>query len=278
MCGEHLASSVTGTFNEGSSPRVRGTRAAHDYQSVVRGIIPACAGNTAFDSREIIKARDHPRVCGEHATLRVKLLRVSGSSPRVRGTRRVEREPGGCAGIIPACAGNTTASTRERPSSWDHPRVCGEHDGLNVGMPVKLGSSPRVRGTRHGQASVDIPVGIIPACAGNTSSHQVTELFLRDHPRVCGEHLACTHIRSYVRGSSPRVRGTPQVVDVHRLNGGIIPACAGNTEPIQQGIRAAQGSSPRVRGTLPPIPAVPRRVGIIPACAGNTSASGSSRP
>ena len=107
VCGEHLLPATCRARLTGSSPRVRGTQPRHAVGDARRGIIPACAGNTAFDSREIIKARDHPRVCGEHATLRVKLLRVSGSSPRVRGTRRVEREPGGCAGIIPACAGNT---------------------------------------------------------------------------------------------------------------------------------------------------------------------------
>ena len=132
-------------------------------------------------------------------------------------------------GIIPACAGNTASGARARGLCRDHPRVCGEHDGINAGTPVKLGSSPRVRGTRPSVGMLRPVHGIIPACAGNTSSHQVTELFLRDHPRVCGEHLACTHIRSYVRGSSPRVRGTRSGNLQRWRYRGIIPACAGNT-------------------------------------------------
>ena len=51
--------------------------------------------------------------------------------------------------FIPACAGNTLASSSAFNSSAVHPRVCGEHIPAN---PIKIpltGSSPRVRGTRR---------------------------------------------------------------------------------------------------------------------------------
>ena len=203
---------------------------------------------------------------------------MAGSSPRVRGTpaeRVVALDP---PGIIPACAGNTHGLITWMPMARDHPRVCGEHTWVNYVDADGEGSSPRVRGTPALDGERGRRLGIIPACAGNTATVGKADCVLRDHPRVCGEHAGKLTTENWNQGSSPRVRGTPCERQLERGADGIIPACAGNTEPIQQGIRAAQGSSPRVRGTLPPIPAVPRRVGIIPACAGNTSASGSSRP
>ena len=214
-----------------------------------------------------------------------------GSSPRVRGTLFKDA---GCtvgAGIIPACAGNTTVSKTSRRRSGDHPRVCGEHRDQILQNLRDLGSSPRVRGTLLRHEGLKILAGIIPACAGNTNQRFELLNLDKDHPRVCGEHPHKAIADSGFPGSSPRVRGTPAALlgsDQHR---GIIPACAGNTEyrdhrqsrrrdhprvcgehrRLAAARRSTRGSSPRVRGT--------RRVhsrphgadGIIPACAGNTS-------
>ena len=73
----------------------------------VSRFIPACAGNTA--AYTAISAH------------------TSGSSPRVRGTRRAR-----------PCAS-------WRPSV--HPRVCGEHVRWQRFERALFGSSPRVRGT-----------------------------------------------------------------------------------------------------------------------------------
>ncbi|EEP20764.1 hypothetical protein BIFANG_03334 [Bifidobacterium angulatum DSM 20098 = JCM 7096] len=51
----------------------------------------------------------------------------------------------------------------------------------------------------------------------------------RDHPRVCGEHELPELRQAAIRGSSPRVRGTPPAQPIRLLLAGIIPACAGNT-------------------------------------------------
>ena len=71
--------------------------------------------------------------------------------------------------------------------------------------------------------------GIIPACAGNTRSRSCLCPFARDHPRVCGEHLAHFDDEMGIEGSSPRVRGTPALTEQLSNAFGIIPACAGNT-------------------------------------------------
>ena len=76
---------------------------------------------------------------------------------------------------------------------------------------------------RHNQ------VGIIPACAGNTRPRSTRRFSARDHPRVCGEHADKVDQQVIDMGSSPRVRGTLDALEVRRLERGIIPACAGNT-------------------------------------------------
>ena len=70
---------------------------------------------------------DHPRMCGEHFVAKVFDSCWLGSSPHVRGAREVGRIGVRLAGIIPACAGSTSAASLSRPLFRDHPRMCGEH-------------------------------------------------------------------------------------------------------------------------------------------------------
>ena len=113
----------------------------------------------------------------------------AGSSPRVRGTLCEVTEFNLGVRIIPACAGNTYTCSRLRKTASDHPRVCGEHSTQFALPTVAVGSSPRVRGTPVEVAEPCGLVGIIPACAGNTSANNDEYLLMRDHPRVCGKHL-----------------------------------------------------------------------------------------
>ena len=90
---------------------------------------------------------------------------------------------------------------------------------------------------------------------------------LGDHPRVCGEHFVptimgsvslgssrvCgehTKLGTFPRtstGSSPRMRGTPELFDDHGCFLGIIPAYAGNTGWLGSW-DTFQGDHPRVCG------------------------------
>ena len=188
MCGEHLAGAAGDVLAQGSSPRVRGTRGGVRSGRAVRGIIPACAGNTRREGRSVRRSRDHPRVCGEHLGGCHAGAVQDGSSPRVRGTPCHGLHHACRPGIIPACAGNTFINLRLRKGTWDHPRVCGEHYADVLTMEKTQGSSPRVRGTRHPADCHPVRPGIIPACAGNTISTVGRSPRIRDHPRVCGEH------------------------------------------------------------------------------------------
>ena len=208
MCGEHPYCGMNFCLTEGSSPRVRGTLGDVGHFVLGQGIIPACAGNTCRPAGRMPCSWDHPRVCGEHLAASAKPQPWSGSSPRVRGTRAVVVGRVVENGIIPACAGNTAASSATEAKGSDHPRVCGEHFVAEVVGECFQGSSPRVRGTLLSGAEHDAAPGIIPACAGNTRPRRARRALRRDHPRVCGEHSGTLAFIGSLAGSSPRVRGT----------------------------------------------------------------------
>ena len=155
--------------------------------------------------------------------------RVSGSSPRMRGTRGIVASYGHTGGIIPAYAGNTRGAVNTAEVFWDHPRVCGEHLTGSTSATVRAGSSPRMRGTPTGVVSQTQTLGIIPAYAGNTSASSTTRSIPTDHPRVCGEHSVEQCQAGAHEGSSPRMRGTLGQSAGGGDVRGIIPAYAGNT-------------------------------------------------
>ena len=174
--------------------------------------------------------------------------------------------------------------------AWDHPRACGEHSELGAWKVSGRGSSPRLRGTPARSMRSAARRGIIPALAGNTVAPSAAAVNCGDHPRACGEHVCDIPADAFNRGSSPRLRGTQQQEYFNSLQGGIIPALAGNTFKAPDGIVssedhpracgehnfvgmaefAGQGSSPRLRGTLCHVVLLSIVIGIIPALAGNT--------
>ena len=147
---------------------MRGTQGQIGTHLCGLGIIPAYAGNTPDGFRRIVRAGDHPRVCGEHCRAFRQLRRNTGSSPRMRGTHDNFADSVAQMGIIPAYAENTVAAWRGSLPRRDHPRVCGEHTSSGLFHIVTPGSSPRMRGTRM-------------RCVRHVSVGG-------DHPRVCGEH------------------------------------------------------------------------------------------
>ena len=66
MCGEHRSGFNALFFLTGSSPHVRGARKDSPLRRCHSGIIPACAGSTLTLAVSRSRARDHPRMCGEH--------------------------------------------------------------------------------------------------------------------------------------------------------------------------------------------------------------------
>ena len=229
VCGEYQNVRFSDDWDGGSSPRMRGTRAVRAACGRAGGIIPAYAGNTRWMIPPVRARGDHPRVCGEHCGEHSASFGVLGSSPRMRGTHSRCRRAANVTGIIPAYAGNTMMTPRLTTATWDHPRVCGEHDPLVPSVCDVLGSSPRMRGTPFVVIAVTVWRGIIPAYAGNTLPVLPNPFSPRDHPRVCGEHGEIDVCMAGNMGSSPRMRGTPVIPSSCGRLVGIIPAYAGNT-------------------------------------------------
>ena len=126
-CGEHGRCRRPTGGTRGSSPRLRGTRADATSQGHRRRIIPALAGNTRSTVSAVSSTKDHPRACGEHPSSPYQRWSTTGSSPRLRGTRRHAPPNKASRGIIPALAGNTTLTALKLCDVRDHPRACGEH-------------------------------------------------------------------------------------------------------------------------------------------------------
>ena len=188
MRGEHLREIGSETPQMGSSPHARGTRSPADRMGLLLGIIPACAGNTLPVLSAGAFRRDHPRMRGEHGLSGCGSMRLGGSSPHARGTRFSRRPAVLGHGIIPACAGNTPGTSPHAAMTRDHPRMRGEHAIIVMEIDYVLGSSPHARGTHVVGPAWNLPCGIIPACAGNTSVDCAGASWWGDHPRMRGEH------------------------------------------------------------------------------------------
>ena len=189
---------------------MRGTHVHSPAQLGSCGIIPAHAGNTLRPIMIRGARRDHPRACGEHMAAGAVAIRLSRSSPRMRGTRHLVALNLQSRGIIPAHAGNTARDYVFDTVGGDHPRACGEHARVAGSQFTGAGSSPRMRGTPWQLPAYRRGKGIIPAHAGNTRFPCCGCRWWWDHPRACGEHYIETHACLIPQGSSPRMRGTPR--------------------------------------------------------------------
>ena len=167
-CGELLNSMPPSPSMFGSSPRMRGTQQTGFRWPLLDRFIPAHAGNSSCQPRTIGLATVHPRACGELISGFNSSSPDYGSSPRMRGTHRIDCRAGFGRRFIPAHAGNSR-------------RLAGNHN-----RPT--GSSPRMRGTRSLLATVSTRGSV--------------------HPRACGELLTDAENSIPGLGSSPRMRGT----------------------------------------------------------------------
>ena len=169
MRGEHAYTSKSSGWRRGSSPHARGALANKSRRLTDGGIIPACAGSTQSAGDSPARARDHPRMRGEHKISRGALAPCKGSSPHARGALQRVFQAELHHGIIPACAGSTSVYLRRYRRAGDHPRMRGEHIAHTSSAKNEKGSSPHARGARASLSNKCADTGIIPACAGSTA-------------------------------------------------------------------------------------------------------------
>ena len=194
--------------------------------------------------------------------------------------------------IIPAHAGQTSWAASVRYAFADHPRACGANLPEAYLVRDVLGSSPRMRGKRHGDRAQPRTLRIIPAHAGQTRTPSSRSRPPPDHPRACGANLPPMPAIPIAAGSSPRMRGKLTLRRRHDHCERIIPAHAGQTDldkfygdvnadhPRACGANDRTpletltifGSSPRMRGKQRFSCSTRRDGRIIPAHAGQTHA------
>ena len=140
-------------------------------------------------------------------------------------------------------------------------------------------------------------VGITPAYAGKRSVKDLGAGGLWDHPRVCGEEVACECGNGYPLGSHPRMRGRVPFLFAVTVALGITPAYAGKSVSVIWLVSQPQdhprvcgeekegapgrvpplGSPPRMRGREPVVIRRFRRGRITPAYAGKSNLRQSKR-
>ena len=147
---------------------MRGARNYYRPKDLDARIIPADAGSTIGGYSPWWVWRDHPRGCGEHTLLYRRVMRIGGSSPRMRGAPMIFFAVGVACRIIPADAGSTFQRWVTHDVLPDHPRGCGEHHLANPCYTSNQGSSPRMRGAPCSSTFPANGLRIIPADAGST--------------------------------------------------------------------------------------------------------------
>ena len=188
---------------------MRGTRRpVQRWRSATR-FIPAHAGNAVSGWMLGGSTSVHPRACGERFHLNPLYWEAAGSSPRMRGTHWQFQDDPGARRFIPAHAGNAPVCHRSRLVLTVHPRACGERHRHAQYVRNRYGSSPRMRGTLQVGTAKRRGQRFIPAHAGNALPSGARTYSRPVHPRACGERQRVCAEPAAVRGSSPRMRGTP---------------------------------------------------------------------
>ena len=196
--------------------------------------------------------------------------RGEGSSPRVRGKRKIVIPDNTFFRLIPACAGKT----QRRPSfcrpGRAHPRAGGENALGGQYVFGDMGSSPRWRGKPRTLTVDLLSKRLIPALAGKTNAVSGLLSGIRAHPRAGGENVTARSISVTFQGSSPRWRGkrpvrltAPPPLVAH-------PRAGGENSPDARGANPRAGSSPRWRGKRVGRKAEALSLRLIPALAGKT--------
>ena len=257
------------------------------------GITPAYAGKSFAKSVNLVRAQDHPRLCGEKFFLLCFPLCQMGSPPPMRGKACFSSGCRARARITPAYAGKSFSVEAATSENRDHPRLCGEKEACISQKTRMLGSPPPMRG------KVGIPYhshrqpGITPAYAGKRMRPKSAYTPQRDHPRLCGEKFMRLFLCLTQWGSPPPMRG--KVCETMKFipSSRITPAYAGKSCFVASSVysqtdhprlcgekgnwktRSEQllGSPPPMRGKV--APSTPKRkiMRITPAYAGKRRGS-----
>ena len=150
----------------------------------------------------------------------------------------------------------------------DHPRLCGEKVPSPAFRRSCMGSPPPMRGKVGHVHERFRRVGITPAYAGKSQLALRIPAALWDHPRLCGEKVLLSQLKSTTLGSPPPMWGKAQQRYVRLADVGITPAYAGKSGDVWVLFKACWGSPPLMRGKAAPEVKERKHGRITPAYAG----------
>ena len=150
------------------------------------------------------------------------------------------------------------------------------------------GVSPRERGNLGGESHPPLPLGCIPARAGEPRHLQLHVDGIWVYPRASGGTRERLDLRAKATGVSPRERGNrllghthseiagciparagePQFPREWRVPEGVYPRASGGTVDIRDAVDLGKGVSPRERGNPELLEDDVVAIGCIPARAG----------
>ena len=286
--GGAASSCAAGICAAGLSPRTRGSLESLGPDFRGPGPIPADAGEPWPKRGHACIARAYPRGRGGARRSAAPAAARYGLSPRTRGSPVADQRGVGPCGPIPADAGEPSA--KPLMSCWRraYPRGRGGAAAMRTACALRMGLSPRTRGSRPGRLHRRGQQGPIPADAGEPSGCSAANWAARAYPRGRGGAPGRIHIIDRPHGLSPRTRGS-LVARFERLGDrGPIPADAGEPRPPPPHARRPRayprgrggaigdravvmlhvGLSPRTRGSRRARAARGARPGPIPADAG----------
>ena len=234
--GVYWTVTVVAVGTSGSSPLARGLPFEDQCGARLQRIIPARAGFTRILTWRRSPRRDHPRSRGVYAEAACIILSERGSSPLARGLQNRLRVNLRFTRIIPARAGFTPAPRAEPGGRADHPRSRGVYmTGALLRRPLP-GSSPLARGLPPLDSYSRQEYRIIPARAGFTWGRSRPAPRRPDHPRSRGVYILIIGPQPTSEGSSPLARGLRTAPRPRSGRPRIIPARAGFTRKVIQGV------------------------------------------
>ena len=214
----------------GLSPHVRGNRTVSRNIMLIKGFIPACAGEPREKIFLSVNTKVYPRMCGGTFSVGSHRLWDKGLSPHVRGNLFLTLLMTKSRRFIPACAGEPMRAICCCDHCTVYPRMCGGTPPHLDELYTVSGLSPHVRGNPVMKIREGDGGGFIPACAGEPSKALPHHHPISVYPRMCGGTRVYRPRRKVFLGLSPHVRGNRMLVTGLSLVFGFIPACAG--EPL----------------------------------------------
>ena len=237
--------------------------------------------------------RVYPRTRGGTLTTCRMKPGSRGLSPHARGNRSGLEGLSTSQRSIPARAGEPDRIKEAERNHQVYPRTRGGTSADATAIKPATGLSPHVRGNQDAERLASADAGSIPARAGEPQGQSLSSISLRVYPRTRGGTGAGVTVVLPLRGLSPHARGNRRRRPLAEIDGGSIPARAGEPRmgsrlsrqvPVYPRTRGGtdqrrphplgqRGLSPHARGNRLDLEDRAGRAGSIPARAGEPYAS-----